>query len=165
MNNELTLDLLKTVLRYDRDTGQFIWLVETGTARIGQVAGSVSRKGYLQIGFANRSYAAHRLAWLYEFGSAPSLVIDHINGDKRDNRIANLRNVSQRANIENQRKPSGKNKTSGLLGVWKTSGTRKFVSRITANGKRHHLGYFDTAQEGHEAYVSAKRRLHEGCTL
>lgn len=106
---------------------------------------------------------AHRLAWLYVYGEWPNGDIDHIDGDRLNNRIANLRDVSRRVNLENQRRPKACNK-SGFLGV-KTFRDQRFQARIQVRGVQLHLGTFDTPHEAHAAYVAAKRNLHQGCTL
>lgn len=88
--------------------------------------------------------------------------LDHINGNRADNRIANLREVPNAVNCQNKRAPLPKNKT-GFLGV--TRDAHGFRAAVMLNRRQHHLGRFDTAEAAHAAYVEAKRRLHEGCTL
>ena len=97
----LTADQLRSVLHYDPDTGVFTRLVKWGSRDVGDKPGSVSKYGYLQIGVCGRTYTAQRLAWLYIHGEWPSGVIDHINRDKLDNRLANLRNVNYSRNAHN----------------------------------------------------------------
>jgi calcineurin-like phosphoesterase family protein len=89
-------------------------------------------------------------------------VIDHINGIKTDNRIENLRNVSQRCNIENVLKPRKHNK-SKVLGVRKSK--YGFYSSLAHDKKTIYLGHYKTAEEAHNVYLEAKRQLHEGCTI
>ena len=96
-------------------------------------------------------------------GEWPADEVDHINGDSTDNRLCNLRSVSREVNQENIRRAKRNSKT-GLLGVMHTRGG-KYRSAIRVRGVFHHLGHFDTAEQAHAAYVEAKRRLHEGCTL
>ena len=167
MNKPLSLDAqyVREVLDFDPNTGDFHWRVDLGTSRRGQIAGGLSSKGYIQIGVGGRTISAHRLAWIHVYGAWPTNCIDHINGIKSDNRISNLRDVEHRVNMQNKRRASGKNKSSGLIGAWRESGSKRWVSRITVDQKRIFLGSFGTAEEAHSAYVGAKRRLHEGCTL
>ena len=165
METELTAELLRVVLNYDAEAGQLKWRVDCGSAKAGQVAGSVGSKGYVQVGLGRRGYAAHRLVWLHVYGAWPTHVIDHVNGNKTDNRITNLRDIPQRVNLQNQRHASGKNKTSPYIGAWKDKQYNRWISRITVDKRVIHLGRFATAEDAHNAYVSAKRRLHEGCTL
>ena len=98
------------------------------------------------------------------YGTWPENQIDHINGVRHDNRIDNLRDVLQSTNAQNQRKPSATNKC-GFLGVNFHKCSNRWIAQIHVQGKKKHLGLFDTPKEAHEAYVTAKRELHEGCTI
>ena len=92
------------------------------------------------------------------------MFIDHVNGNKHDNRICNLRQVSSRENVQNQRRAHVSNKSSGLLGVTvKANG--KCQARIFVGGKNLYLGSFDDAESAHEAYLVAKRKFHPSCTI
>jgi hypothetical protein len=151
------------MLRYDPDTGSFTWLAcAAAQVKPGAKAGRLNSQGYTEISISSRKYQAHRLAWLYMTGAWPEHTIDHINGVRSDNRIQNLRDVTRAVNLQNQRRAAVTNK-AGLLGV------REFKNRwraqITVNGTQRDLGYFDTAQLAHDAYLQAKRQLHEGCTI
>lgn len=161
----ITAERLREILSYDTESGVFVWKVSRGPLNAGMKAGSVDTRGHLQICIDRRLYQAHRLAWLYVNGKWPNKHIDHINGDKTDNRIANLRDVTHAVNLQNQRRAPSSNKTSGLLGVsWKKANLR-WCAQIQVNDKKMHLGLFDTAEAAHAAYVVAKRQLHEGCML
>ena len=98
------------------------------------------------------------------YGEMPKQNIDHINGIRDDNRIENLRDVSQKINLQNKRNPNA-NSTSKFLGVCWHKSRNKWQSQIAVNGKDKYLGLFETAELAHEAYLIAKRELHEGCTL
>jgi hypothetical protein len=151
-------------LSYDQITGLFTW--KTSPAKrfpVGIKAGSVNDKGYIVIRCFGRLHHAHRLAWLLTHGAWPSGDIDHINGVRADNRIANLRDVSRSVNQQNL-KAARRDNQNGLLGVKKTRcGT--FEARINLNGRYVHLGTFPAAAEAHQAYITAKRNNHEGCTI
>lgn len=99
-------------------------------------------------------------------GYWPSEDVDHINHDKADNRIANLRELNRSLNQQNQIRAHKDNKT-GYLGVYrnKIGRTQPYVASIFVEGKAVHLGAFDTAEEAHAAYVKAKRRLHPAGTI
>lgn len=113
--------LLKELLRYEYETGMFYWAKKTSkysSSEIGQVAGSVDKHGYTRIMINGYRYQAHRLAWLYVHGDYPDAeqpFIDHINGNRSDNRIVNLKASSGAENNRNVRIQS--NNTSGVNGV------------------------------------------------
>jgi hypothetical protein len=97
-------------------------------------------------------------------GLWPQNDIDHRDGDKKNNRFSNLRDVTTQVNIQNQRRATKANK-SGLLGAAFNRRLGKYVSGIGVAGRTVYLGVFETAIEAHEAYLKAKRQLHEGNTL
>ena len=147
---------LKSVLHYDAPTGVFRRrFAKAYNAKPWSVAGSVATNGYAQIAIDGKAYMAHRLAWLYVYGEWPKQQIDHINGCKVDNRIDNLRDVSQSVNMLNQSKPRG----GKLLGVSWHKSTKKWNARLQINKKCKSLGYFDTQEAAHEAYLSAKKEV------
>lgn len=166
----LAIDALRSLLGYDPDSGVFVWLVDRGNgkSKVGDIAGYVDFHGYIKIEISGRAYTAHRLAWFLTHGVWPKYV-DHVNGIRSDNRIENLRDVDFRTNIQNQRKASSNNKT-GFLGVAmrkKVYAGKPYTAQIRdPNAKRMiHLGYFETAEEAHAAYVAKKREIHPGCTI
>lgn len=151
---------LVAVIRYDDKTGIFTWIAGKNT---GEIAGCLRADGYRMIRLGGILYYAHRLAWFFHNKEMPRQFIDHVNGDKSDNRIDNLRAVSVRVNTENQRGARVDNKSSGLLGVQRNHSG--WQACITAYGKRRCLGTFKTPEEAHAVYLSAKRKIHEGCTI
>jgi len=160
---KIDYETLKNMLDYDPVTGLFHWRVyRNWQAKPGDRAGTIDSKGHRQIRIFNVAHLAHRLAWLYVHGVMPTDVLDHINGNKDDNRIANLRDVVTAVNCQNELRARANN-TCGVLGV--TEKRYSFVAQIYANGKKIYLGSFRTAQAAHEAYISAKRELHPGNTL
>lgn len=161
----LTAERLKDILQYDRDSGVFTWLIAMKGTHKGSVAGSTNRvTGYLSVCIGDSRYYQHRLAWLYEHGGWPDGQIDHINGDKSDNRINNLRDVTSSENQQNKR-AAASNSASGYLGVIFNKQCGKWQARITVVGKQYHIGLFDDPKDAYEAYVLAKRERHPNCTI
>ena len=158
----ITQNRLRELAHYCPETGQFTHLQSKGRKKAGMPAGSLRRDGYVYAMFDGRRAMAHQFAWLYVTGEWPTQEIDHMDGNKANNAFANLRQVSRRANTENKR-TAKRTSTTGLLGVVRHRD--KFVAKIVHAGKRTHLGVFETPEAAHEAYVQAKRRLHQGCTI
>jgi hypothetical protein len=98
------------------------------------------------------------------YGSWPANTIDHINGIKTDNRIENLRDVTAAVNKQNMRAARSDSR-SGLIGAIWQEDRKSWKAEIAVGGKKKMLGRFKTAEAAHEAYVLAKRTVHEGCTL
>lgn len=164
-NEILTQERLKELLSYDPETGVFTWMVSRKRSKSGSTAGSYTKEGYLRVVFFGVEYRLHRLVWLYMTGEWPKDQIDHIDGNPANNRFANLRDVSNCVNQQNIRKAPVHNKSTGLLGATLDKETGKFRARIRVNGKKKSLGFFETPQEAHQAYLTAKRKFHEGCTI
>ena len=162
--NIITQERLKELLNYDPETGWFTWKIRTSNRiKIGDIAGCPDLLGYTKIRLDGDLYLGHRLAWLYMYNEWPD-IIDHINGVTHMNSINNLRSVCKRVNQENCRKARSGNE-SGFLGVSKDKRIGKYRARIYLSGKEKWLGYFNTPEEAHEAYLKGKRLLHEGCTI
>ena len=155
----------KSVLDYDPETGIFTWKSSKGFRVKGAQAGSKCRRGYLCIGVGGKIHKAHRLAWLFVHGVFPSGQIDHIDRNKSNNRIANLRDVGQSINQENRLDARTDNKVKALgVSRW-TDGRPGFKAQIKVRGKVCYLGTFDTAEAAHSAYIEAKKNQHEGAVL
>jgi hypothetical protein len=160
---DLTQEKLKSLIRYEPKTGNFYWSVNRPNgSKAGDMAGSVDSCGYIVIGIMGNVYLAHRLAWLYMTGEWPLSFIDHVNTNRNDNKWENLRLADKVLNGQNIRKPRKHNKT-GFLGVHIQKG--KFKAQIKVDKKPMHLGYFDTAELAHQAYLDAKRKYHAGCMI
>lgn len=147
-------------LSYDKDTGHFTWVV--GPLK-GKRAGCMNKDGYWVIRVYGTLYYAHRLAYMKVNGTPPTLEIDHLNGVRDDNRWSNLREVTSTVNKQNVRAARSSNAHSGLLGVMKNG--RNWAAQIIINGSRKCLGTYSTPEEAHQAYITAKRQHHEGCTV
>jgi hypothetical protein len=146
----ITQSRLKEILHYDQDTGIFTWKVNKArTARSGGIAGTPNTFGHITICVDKNRIVAHRLAWLYVFGEFPISSLDHINRNPADNRIENLRIVSQSENNLNQGRR--KDNTSGHRGIRWNYRYGKYVSRIKKDGKEYHLGLFENLQDAVDA--------------
>lgn len=169
----LNAETLRSLLAYDEVTGKFINRVARGKKiKPGSLAGSVrnggngSGGGYLVISIDYMHHYAHRLAWLYVTGKWPNHEIDHIDGDRLNNAFSNLRDIKHASNIQNQKAVCrSDNKTTGLRGVSPAHQGSGFTAVIHVNRRRIHLGTFGSKEVAHQAYLDAKRLLHQGSNL
>lgn len=159
----VTAERLRQELHYEPSTGQFTRVVACPGMRAGSPAGNMRENGYVRICVDQRDYRAHRLAWLYMTGEWPEQDVDHINGNRSDNRWLNLRSATRAVNCQNRRKAHSNNKSTGILGVSKDRG--RFAANIFIDGKKLYLGRYRTADEAEAVYLQAKRKHHPGCTL
>lgn len=151
----LTAERLRTVLSYDHETGIFLWKVALSRCiKVGAVAGARHVEGYLVIWVDGRSYKAHRLAWLYVHGEWPPRL-DHEDGVKNNNRLANLRVATYSQNSANTGRY--RNNTSGFKGVHFLEG--KWAAQIRKEGKKHYLGRYETPQAAHDVYCKAAEAM------
>lgn len=156
----LTQSLLKNVLRYEPDTGHFYWIAPCSRfsmVKPGQRAGSLHSRGYIVLKVYGRSYRAHRLAWFYVHGEWPHPEIDHINRNKIDNRIANLRVTDHLGNMQN--KGLYRSNSSGYTGVSWHKQRGKWVAQIQVAKRNHHIGFFDDPSTAHAAYLRVKGQI------
>ena len=149
------LDKLKELYSYDKDTGVFTRRIDvTYNAKAGDVAGSKLTNGYLALSVNGKQYLAHRMAWLYTYGELPDDSIDHINHDKTDNRIENLREVTQQGNARNALMQS--NNTSGCRGVTWCKTKHRWKARIKIDGKDKALGSYVDFSDAVDARKNAE---------
>jgi hypothetical protein len=155
-DHTLPVARLRDLVRYDPGTGHFVR--PNGERLPESLAG---RYGRLQINVDGTLRYAARVAFAYVHGVWPEGQVDHINGDHTDNRIGNLRVLTNAQNAQNRRRAREDNST-GYLGVSfdKRKVARPYRARIMVNDRMVSLGYFDTAEEAHSAYLVAKRDLH-----
>ena len=148
---------LHEMLKYDSTAGALTWKKQSGRAPAGAPAGSKTSNGYLSVTVLGKRYLAHRLAWELSYGTPAPALIDHVNGDKLDNKISNLRELGKSGNAQNQKKAMANN-ALGVLGVCKHKG--KFQASIEVDGKSKYLGLFTTVEKASAAYQAAKLSLH-----
>ena len=144
----ITLQELKDNLKYDPDTGNFCWIKRKNGRVFNSVPGNTLPNGYKRIGIDGTNYLCHRLAWLYMTGEMPNKVIDHIDGDPSNNKFNNLREVEQATNVQNIKKATKANKSSGLLGVSYHARDNLWRARIMINRKDKCIGYFKSKATG-----------------
>ena len=156
--NSLSFERANELLCYDRETGEFSWKIARKGASKGRQAGTINGLGYRQIMMDGITYLAHRIAWLIATGRHPVDQIDHINGEKSDNRIANLREASCSENLRNI-KISAVN-TSGMKGVSLEKSRGRFQGQVRLNGVRHRTARFHTAEEANTATIILREHLH-----
>lgn len=161
----MTYDKLISLLNYNPDTGMFYWVAKRRGASKKKPAGTKTKSGYIQIMIDNKSYLAHRLAWLHETKSMPKNEIDHIDCNKLNNKIDNLRQVDAVYINQHNRKLPNKNNKAGLIGAFYSESLGKWFSRISVNNKKKWLGTFDNAIDAHNAYIKAKKQMHPANTL
>lgn len=153
--SQLTQTELMRLVTYDPNTGCF---TRASGKRFGRAVGSKTSNGYVHVFLAGKTYKAHRLAWLYEYGYWPNGQIDHINHDRADNRIINLRDVTCAANHQNRRRLT--KSASGVLGVTWHKRDKQWQAYIETNFKSRHLGYFKCLGAAIRARMTAEIQDH-----
>ena len=156
-------DELHSVFSYDPDTGIITWKKDISVScRKGAVAGGFDKEGYLRIRYKGKEWRAHRVAWFLSYKKWPDHTIDHINQVKTDNRLINLRDVTQAENNKNMRRWTegrliSRYSISGDLGVYFRPDRKRWRSRIKVNRVYISLGCFATREEA----VAARREAEK----
>lgn len=164
---ELTYDQVSECFKYDPETGSFTWLKrppehfsskrytnQFNCRFAGDLAfTNFNRGGYLRVRVFNTLVYAHRVAWLLHYGEWPTGVIDHLNGDRSDNRISNLRDGTVSQNMRNQRRR--RDNKSGFGGVSWDKEKKKWIAQVSSRGKYVHLGYFADFDDAKAARIAA----------
>ena len=150
----LTQERLKELLHYDPETGGFTRLVGRSGCQVGVIKNKPnSGHGYISITIDQKSYLTHRLAWLYVYGRFPPEQIDHINHDRVDNRITNLREATHHENQKNRAK--NPRNTSGVVGVSWNKAVGVWQAMINVNRKQKYLGTFKNKEDAIAAREAA----------
>lgn len=145
----ITQERLRQLFSYDENSGEFLRIKGVKKASAGVLAGTKALNGYITISVDCKRYYAHRLAWLYSYGFMPR-QIDHIDRDRSNNALANLRAASNSQNGAN--KPMGKKECGGFKGVRKKKGAKNWTARIKCEGSEIYLGTFSSEEEAAKAY-------------
>jgi len=138
---------------YDPDNGLLTYRTNSGKMRAGSIAGYLSRSGYKKICHQGEHYFSHRLIWKMVYGVDPLGEIDHINRNRTDNRLSNLRDVLSSVNNANKEPPRG----SDFVGVYFNKTRNKWQARVEM-----HLGYFDdpnSAKEKRDAMLLSLKKI------
>lgn len=147
---------IREALHYSGETGILTWRSKVSDkVVIGAPAGTRNYSGYILISVFGRRYRAHRLAWAIVHGSWPTLEIDHINGDRSDNRLENLREATRAENSRNAR-----GKRGYLKGATYNKKAGRWQAQIMKDGRTTFLGHYDTPEQAHEAYKQNARNFH-----
>lgn len=168
--NVASPDLVRKLLRYDENTGKLFWLVRDESSIPLQLARNswntkyagkeaftaITTTGYYYGNIEAQKYPTHRVAWCLYYGKWPEHCIDHINGDKLDNRIVNLRDVPQVTNNRNSRRPS--HNKSGVVGVFYDKANRQWQAQISLNNHTHFIGRFDDLADAAAARKAAEAK-------
>lgn len=157
----ITQELLKSMFCYSPETGEFVRTKDTyrSVFKEGEIAGYKHSDGAIYIHINYKMYKAHRLAFLYMNGEFPESGVDHIDGNRANNKWANLRPATQAQNAQNLALRTNRGGT-GYTGVTFDRGRNKYQAKIQASGKVMHLGRFETAEQAAEAYSAAKLNHH-----
>ena len=162
-----SIETLRKLLRYEPDTGNLFWRhrdaslfkterhCKTWHNRYGgKPAGCIRGDGYITIRLSGRGLSAHRVAWAIHHNTWPTDQLDHINGETADNRIENLREVTNQENQKNRKLPC--TNTSGVMGVSWNKQKAKWVAQITVDGKYIYLGRFNSFEDAAAARLKAE---------
>ena len=148
----MTQEYLMTILNYDKDSGLFTYKKSKPKIKVGNIAGTLKKDGYIRIKIDGKLHYAHRLAWLYINGYFPKFV-DHINHLRDDNRWVNLRKVTLSENGMNM--PMLNTNTSGFTGVYPHKKNGTWIVQIKVRGDQKYLGSFKTKEEAVNARKTA----------
>lgn len=163
------IEVLRQLLDYDEGTGSLFWKHRTRDVapdenrRIGfnkrhagkQAFTTTSSAGYKTGTIFSQQFYAHRIIFALHFGHCPKGEVDHINGDRSDNRPENLRDTDSSGNGKNITLPT--NNSSGAVGVYWYESRKKWQAAITVKGKNKHLGYFDSIEDA----ISVRRKAQD----
>jgi hypothetical protein len=156
-SSELLAEAIR-LFSYDSATGNLIWVApkdkrRPGQARMGDAVGGDDGNGYRMCALLGHKLKVHQVVWLMHHGEFPAMPIDHIDRDRRTNRIENLRLATDQQSAQNR-----KARTCQFSGVSEDRRCKSaFRARIVVDGKKKYLGYFKSREDASAAYVEASR--------
>lgn len=166
-NMRPSIERLREALNYDPITGYFTWKIKPAKlsiyTKIGHSAGTFNKVGYLRIHLDKIHVFGHIIAWAMFYNEWPKGVIDHIDGNRSNNAISNLRDTTQSINVLSAERPPG---VTGIRGVSLYHNSGKYKTSIIVNNTNHFLGIFASIEEASHAYECARTKALEGkpCT-
>ena len=149
---------LTDLLHYNEETGVFQWKKKRRGIKTGVNLGTDNGFGYLRITVLGKSFYAHRLAWFYSNKVWPKGEIDHINGNKQDNSLKNLRDVTPQSNAQNKLSPQSRSKTQTLGVSWHKK-AKKWQAHICIYKQRKYLGLFEKIEDAEQAYLNERKAI------
>lgn len=155
----LSLNEIKQHIKYDAKNGCFYRKQTNNQHKVGEIAGNKRKNGYVILKVCGVNILAHRLVWLFEYGEWPKECLDHIDGDKSNNKIKNLREATYAQNKCNSK--VRKDNELGLKGVNFDKKLKRYRARIFYNGKNLSLGSYNTKEEAHAVYVAKAKEIQK----
>lgn len=161
INQDIPIYELRKLFYYDSSNGELIRkkAVKHSQHKPGSVAGCLNKTGYRRVCIGKKLYREHRVIWAIVNGYWPESMLDHIDGDRSNNRIENLRECTQKQNCQNRIAPK-KNK---YVGCSYRKDVMKWQARIYVNGRNKSLGYFKSQEAAHIAYLEAREKYFDFC--
>ena len=155
----ITQERLHELFEY-REDGNLIRKVSTAKrTKVGDIAGWMSSRGYFMVSINSKKYLVHRMIFLYHHGYlTPGMELDHIDGNPRNNRIENLREVTKSQNIQNSKIRS--DNTTGVKGVYWDKSNSKWQVQMRMKGKLKYLGRYTTLKEAKAVVKEAREKYH-----
>lgn len=160
---DFSVEYLKSLLKYDPKSGYFFWKInKSSRARIGRKTGNKNGNGYIILKVDCYRFQAHQIAWLLVKGKWPKKDIDHIDGNRSNNSISNLREATKQQNAWNMKRKNGENikNTSGTKGVYFNKARKKWEVSIGV-GRKIYIGLFSELSDAVLARKKSEKKYHK----